>query len=62
MKKIYQKPTIMLADTETESLLVNSGVYSEGIDYGGVDDGTNTPSSRSNNSLWDDDGDNWLSE
>ena len=55
MKKIYQKPIMKQADAETENLLEGSGVFSIGIDYGGVDDGTNTPSSRQNNSLWDDD-------
>jgi hypothetical protein len=60
MKKIYQKPTMKLEYAETENLLEGSGVFSIGIDYGGVDDGTNTPSSRQNNSLWDDDDDDWL--
>ena len=54
MKKVYQKPTILLADAESENLLANSGVYSKDVDYGGVDHGTNTPSSRRDNSHWDD--------
>lgn len=61
MKKIYQKPAVGPANTVLESLLADSGVWSNGIDYGGVDnDGTHTPASRRQNSLWNDDGDEWL--
>ncbi|MBQ9357443.1 MAG: hypothetical protein IJT98_09175 [Prevotella sp.] len=62
MKKEYKKPAVTQAHIESVNPLANSGVWSDKMGYGGVDDGTHAPSSRWHNRLWDDDDDDWLLE
>jgi len=55
MKKIYITPAMKAAAMEMENLMTDSGVVStQGIGYGGVDEGgTIEPAARGYNGLWD---------
>ena len=44
-KKEYMTTTMDVVEIEKMTLLAGSGVSSNGIDYGGVDDGTHDPAS-----------------
>lgn len=57
MKRIYQQPSVEMANYGMEEMICASkDITSElGIDYGGVDeDGTKDPASRQNCSVWED--------
>ena len=55
MKKIYITPAMKAAAMEMENLMTDSGVVStQGIGYGGVDEGgTIEPAAREYNGMWD---------
>ena len=55
MKKVYIIPSITFVSYQVEAIMQEaSGVFSpdQGIDYGGVDDGTHDPAAKSF-SVWD---------
>ena len=58
MKKIYLAPQLLMVKVSGQRILAGSPVNSSGLDgfkgYGGVDDGSGTPGSRSYNSEWED--------
>ena len=55
MKKRYITPAMKAAAMEMENLMTDSGVVStQGIGYGGVDEGgTIEPAARGYNGMWD---------
>ncbi len=55
MKKRYITPAMKAAAMEMENLMTDSGVVStQGIGYGGVDEGgTIEPAAREYNGMWD---------
>lgn len=60
MKKIaYQTPEVKVKTLFMESLMAGSGVSAsdQGIEYGGIDDGTHDPDAKDgfkSHSVWDD--------
>lgn len=55
MKTIYIIPSMEILELSVENMIATSGVNSDGIGYGGVDeDGTLTPSSRGHRGSWGD--------
>lgn len=52
MKKKYLEPTSTVMEFETICLAAVSG-NGKDFTYGGEDNGTNTPESRSHNGIWD---------
>ena len=62
MKKNYLAPNVLIVKVSTQCILEGSPVNTTGLGgfggFGGVDaNGSKDPSSRSTNSLWDDDED-----
>lgn len=56
MKKVYIIPGITFVSYQVEAIMQEaSGVFSpnQGIDYGGVDDGTHEPAAKPGFSVWD---------
>lgn len=54
MKKKYITPVTSCCAVQTQNIMTISG---EGIPFGGIDNGMNTPGSRYRNSLWDEEED-----
>jgi hypothetical protein len=57
MKKTYMAPIAIVVEINARSWLMTVSAGDKGIGYGGVNDGSHTPSSRRCNN-WDDDGEN----
>lgn len=60
MKKTYQKPSVLTAETELNAMICQSGGVNsgKGITYGGVDEeGTQKPGSRRRKDIWEDEED-----
>ena len=59
MKKTYLAPQVVTVKVSGQRILAGSPVASSGLDgfggFGGVDDGSKTPSSRYQDSEWEDD-------
>lgn len=55
MKTTYITPDMVVLELATETMIATSGVNSEGIGYGGVDeDGSIIPSSNDRRGAWGD--------
>ncbi len=55
MKTTYITPYMVVLELATETMIATSGVNSEGIGYGGVDeDGSIIPSSNDRRGAWGD--------
>ena len=55
MKTAYITPGMEIEEISIENMIATSGVTSDGIGYGGVDeDGSLTPSSRGRRGTWGD--------
>lgn len=60
MKTLYITPSVEILELSAENMIATSGVYSDGIGYGGVDeDGTIVPSAKGRRGSW---GDLWSGE